>query len=247
MFKLRSLVFILMLIIVSMAYSQETITMVAGETFPPLMWNDNGIPRGVAIEVGKAILENAGYKVRVVTCPWMRCQIMAEKEGAFLTGFSRNAERQKLFIFSDVVMYDDLVIVTKKGKEFSLDNPKEYKGKRIGAQVGVGFGENNQAKKEGMIIETDVNDVLRVKKIMNGRVDGGFFSLGSVGINYSAKLAGIPMSNFTILPSIVSKDPNYMATGKNTPGAKEKIKRINKAIKILTKRGEFAKILKMQF
>lgn len=229
------------------AYSQETITMLAGESFPPLMWNENGIPKGLAIEVGKAILEKAGYRVIVKTCPWMRCQIIAEREGAFLTGFSRNAERQKKFLFSEVIMYDDLVIVTKKGKEFSLNNPKEYSGKRIGAQIGVGFGEHNQGKKKGMIIEMDVNDILRVKKIMLDRIDGGYFSLGSVGINYSAKLAGISMSNFSILPIVISQDPNYLATGKKTPEAEEKIKRINKAIKILTKSGEIAKIQKMIF
>lgn len=229
------------------ASEQEAITMVAGESFPPLMWNDKGVPRGVAIEIGKAILTKAGYKVVVISCPWKRCQIIAEQKGAFITGFSKNDERLKKFLFSDVMMYDDLVIVTKKGKEFSLSNPKEYKGKVIGAQIGVGFGRNNEGRREGMIIETDLSDVSRVKKIMYNRIDGGFFSLGSVGITYSAKMAGYPMTNFSILPVIVSKDPNYLATGVNTPLALEKIKKINKAIKELTASGQIAKIQKMNF
>lgn len=229
------------------ALAQETIIMVAGESFPPLMWSDNGVPRGIAIEVGKAILVKAGFKVVVRTCPWKRCQIMAENQGAFLTGFSKNDERLKKFLYSNVMMYDDLVIVTRKGKEFSLTNPKEYKGKVIGAQMGVGFGEKNQGLKEGMIIETDSDDVARVKKLMHDRIDGGFFSLGSVGITYSAKLSGYPLKNFTILPVIVSKDPNYLATGLKTPGALEKIKRINKAIRVLTENGEIARIQKRNF
>ena len=72
-----------------------------------------------------------------------------------------------------------------------------------------------------MIIETDKDDVSRVKKLMYGRIDGGFFSLGSIGITYSAKLAGYPMTNFSILPVIVSKDPNYLATGIKTPKKKK--------------------------
>ncbi len=247
MVKLIGIVLVLSLGLAPIARSEEVITMVAGESFPPLMWNDKDVPRGIAVEVGKAILIKAGYKVVVKSCPWMRCQIIAENEGAFITGFSKNDERLKKFLYSNAMMYDDLVIVTKKGREFSLKDPKEYKGKVIGAQIGVGFGEKNQGLKEGMIIETDLDDVARVKKLMYGRIDGGFFSLGSVGITYSAKLAGYPMSNFTILPVIVSKDPNYLATGKNTPNAKEKIRRINKAIKALTKNGTIDRIQKMTF
>lgn len=229
------------------AFAEEPITMVAGESFPPLMWDNKGVPSGIAVEIGEAILKKAGFKVTVVSCPWKRCQILAEKEGAFITGFAKNAERQQKFLYSNVIMYDDLVIVTKKGKEFSLSVPKEYKGKVIGAQMGVGYGENNQGLRDGMVIETDSDDVSRVKKIMFGRIDGGFFSLGKIGINYSAKLAGYKLEDFSILPVIVSKDPNYLATGKKTPNGADKIKRINTAIKAMNKSGELTKILKKYF
>lgn len=225
----------------------ETITLVAGESFPPLMWADKGVPKGIAVEIGKAILIKAGYKVNVKTCPWKRCQSIAENEGAFITGFSKNDERLKKFIYSEVVMHDDLVIVTKKGKEFSLVDPKEFKGKIIGAQLGVGFGEKNQGLKEGMIIETDSDDVARVRKIMYNRIDGGFFSLGKIGITYSARMAGYSINNFSILPVIVSKDPNYIATGIKTPNAIEKMKKINVAIKELTESGVISKMTKMTF
>lgn len=221
----------------------ETVTLVAGESFPPLMWDDRGTPKGSAVEIGKAILKQAGYEVKVKTCPWNRCQSISEKEGAFITGFSKNKERLKKFFYSDVIMYDDVVIVTRKGKEFSLKDPKSYNGKVIGAQRGVGFGENDQGRREGMVIETDSDDVLRVKKIMLNKVDGGFFSLGKTGINYSAKLAGYSIDDFSILPVIVSKDPNYLAIGKNTPQASDKINKVNAAIKVLKKNGTIAKII----
>ncbi|MEA9358169.1 ABC transporter substrate-binding protein [Bacteriovorax sp. PP10] len=225
----------------------ETVTLLAGESFPPLMWEDNGVAKGIAVEIGKAILVKAGYNVIVKTCPWKRCQVIAKNEGAFITGFSKNDERLKNFIYTDAIMYDDLVIVTKKGKEFAFDETKECIGKRIGAQLGVGFGQKNQGLKKGMIIETDSNDVSRVRKIMYGRIDGGFFSLGKAGIVYSAKLAGYSMDNFSILPVVVSKDPNYLATGIRTSNASEKIKKINAAIKVLTYNGTIAKVMKTTF
>ncbi len=223
--------------------AEETITLVVGESFPPLMWEENGNAKGIAVEIGKAVLKKAGYQVQIKTCPWKRCQIIAQNEGAFITGFSKNDERLKIFLYSNAIMYDDLVIVTKKGKEFSLTDPKSIKGKVIGAQMGVGFGAKNEGLKEGMIIETDSSDINRVKKLMYNRIDGGFFSLGKAGIAYSAKMAGYSLENFSILPVIVSKDPNYLATGLKTPNALEKIKKMNAAIKALTDDGTIAKIL----
>lgn len=229
------------------SFAKETVTLVVGDSFPPLMWEENGVAKGIAVEIGKAVLTKAGYNVIVKTCPWQRCQNIAEKEGAFLTGFSKNSERLKKFVYSNVITHDDIVVVTRKGKEFSLSDPKSYTGKLVGVQIGVGFGEKNQGKREGMILTTDTSDVKRVKMIMRNRIDGGMFSLGKAGIAYSAKIAGYSMDDFSILPTIISKDPNYIATGIKTPNASEKIKKINTAIKELNDNGVISKILGMTY
>lgn len=238
---------IFMLLFCCNLFAIETVTLVAGDSFPPLMWEENGVAKGVAVEIGKAVLSKAGYKVIVRSCPWQRCQIIAEKEGAFLTGFSKNNERLKKFVYSNVIMYDDVVVVTRKGREFSLSDPKSYTGKIVGSQIGVGFGEKDQGKRAGMIMTTDTSDLIRVKMLMRNRIDGGIFSLGKAGISYSAKIAGFSMDNFSILPTIISKDPNYIATGIHTPNAAEKLRRINAAIKELNANGTIAKILGMSF
>jgi polar amino acid transport system substrate-binding protein len=228
-------------------FSQETIRLVAGDSFPPLMWKEGPVAKGIAVEIGRAILEKAGYKVSVETCPWARCQLIAENDGAFITGFSKNDERLKKFIFSDVIMYDEVVIVTKKGKEFSFEDTESLKGKKIGAQIGVGFGAKNEGIKKGMIIERDYDDVTRVKKIAHDRIDGGYFSLGEAGIAYSAKMAGYSMKEFSIISGVISKDPNYLATGLKTLKASQKIKKINAAIKALTNDGTISKIQKKNY
>lgn len=225
----------------------ETIKLVAGESFAPLMWNDKGVPRGIAIEIGKAILEKAGYTVVVETCPWVRCQIIAENEGAFITGFSTNEERLKKFVYTDPTMYDEVVIVTKKGKEFSFKNDDDLKGRRIGSQNGSTFGARFEGLKKIFRTDFDHNDVARVKKIDADRIEAGIFSLGHAGFAYSAKLAGFKLEDFTILPDLIAKDPNYMATGMKTPNAKEKIIKINAAIKALTADGTIDRLLKTTY
>lgn len=228
-------------------FAKEEIKLVVGESFAPLMWNDNGTPRGVAVELGKAILEKAGFAVKVETCPWTRCQVTAENEGAFIVGFSKNDERLKKFFYSEITMYDDVVIAVPKGKEFPFAKDDDLKGKKIGAQNGASFGERFEKLKTIFSLDGDDGDMLRLKKIAAGRIDGGIFSLGVAGVNYSAKLAGLKGEDFAVLSEVIAKDPNFIATGVKTPQAKEKLEKINKAIKELTADGTIEKITKMTF
>ncbi len=71
--------------------------------------------------------------------------------------------------------------------------------------------------------------------------------MGIAGVSYSAKLAGLKGGDFAVLPEVIAKDPNFIATGMKTAQAKEKIEKINKAIKDLTADGTIEKITKMTF
>ena len=245
---MRSLLISLIMVLgIQVAGAQEAVTLVTGDAFAPLMWNDNGTPRGVAIEIGKAILEKAGYKVTVQSLPWSRCQELAENNGAFIPGFSKTDERLKKFLYSEITMYDEVVIVTKKGKEFPFNKPEDLKGKKIGHARGSSFGPEFEELKKSFTAEVDDGDTLRLKKILAGRIDGGIFSLGSAGVSYVVKMAGHSMDEFTVLPRVIAKDPNFIATGMKTKDAAKKIEKINAAIKALQQDGTIEKITKMTF
>lgn len=235
------------LILTSASWANEVIRVVASEGLPPLMWSDNGIPRGMAVELGKAIFKKAGFRMKVETCPWVRCQLIAEYEGAFIVGFSKNEERLKKFFYSDVYMYDNVVIAVKKGREFPFRKEQDLKGKKIGHQMGSSYGERFERLKKIFNPQGDSGDVLRIKKIVAQRIDGGVFSLGSAGVNYALKLSGLSSNELTVLPEAISKDPNFIGTGMKTPGAKEKLEKINKAIKELKEDGTIDRIMKQKF
>lgn len=233
----------LALITVAAEVRAENIKFVVGESFAPLMWNDKGIAKGVAVDLAKAIGAKAGYTVSVETCPWTRCQQIAETEGAFIVGFSKNDERLKKFIYTESYMDDEVVIVVKKGKEFPFTKDDDLKGKVIGAQLGSSFGPRFEKLKTIMKVESDSADTTRMKKLYAGRIDGGIFSLGKIGAVYSAKEAGIDPNEVVVLPEAIAKDPNFMATGNSTASAKEKIDKLNAAIKALKADGTLNKII----
>ena len=91
----------------------QTLTVVGGNAFPPLMYDDGG-PRGYAIEIAKAILADAGFAPKVETYPWPRAQRVALEEGAVITGFSFNEERAKLYHYTQVAFKDPVVVVAAR-------------------------------------------------------------------------------------------------------------------------------------
>ncbi len=236
-----------LLLTLSTSFAQETVKIVAGEAFAPLMWNDNGTPRGVAIEMAKAVFEKAGYKVSVTNCPWSRCQAMAETEGAFIIGFSKNDERIKKFIYSDAYMMDEVGIAVKKDKVFPFSKGEDLKGKTLGAAQGASFGDKYEQLKPFFKLDSDDGDITRMKKLNAGRIDGAIFSLGAAGMNYAAKLAGLNHADFVMLSEPIARDPNFFATGNATKNGKEILEKVNKAIKDLTADGTVDKISKMTF
>lgn len=207
------------------------------------MWNDKGTTKGVAVDLAKAIGAKAGYSVSVETCPWTRCQQIAETEGAFIVGFSKNDERLKKFTYTDSYMDDEVVIVVRKGKEFPFAKDEDLKGKVIGAQLGSSFGPRFEKLKGIMKVDSDSADVLRMKKLHAGRIDGGIFSLGKIGAVFSAKEAGIDPDEVVVLPEPIARDPNFMATGVSTAKNKEIIEKLNAAIKALKADGTLSKII----
>lgn len=246
---MKKVLVVMALMFAQQSFSAETIKVLVGESFAPLMWKDkkDGKPYGIAVELSKAIGEKAGYNVVIEACPWVRCQVMAENDGAFIAGFSKNDERVKKFAFTEPILYDEVIIATKKGKEFPFHNNSDVKGKRIGSQNGSGFGTRFEELKKIYKPDYDHNDIARVKKIDADRIDAGVFSLGQAGFAYSAKLAGFNPDDFSILPEIIAKDPNYLATGIKTPNYKEKVDKINAAIKALTADGTLDKIIKKTY
>ncbi len=74
-----------------------------------------------------------------------------------------------------------------------------------------------------------------------------YFSSGVAGLNYACKTAAVDCAQFTILPEKIDLDPNFIATGIKTPGAKEKIEKANAALKELAASGKIKEIMEQKY
>ena len=237
-----------LIVMTSISVQAEKIKIVGAENIPPMMFKgSDGKASGFAFAVAKAAFEKAGYQTELVTCPWSRCQQIAADEGAFIIGFSKTEERLKIFTYTEPMYFDEVILVTPKGKEFPFTKNEDLKGKKMGFQMGATFGDRFEALKKIATVDTDGADDQRVKKLQMGRIDAGAFSSGVAGLNYACKTAAVDCAGFTILPEKIAMDPNFIATGQKTAGAKEKLEKVNKALKELEAAGKIKEIMAQKY
>ena len=55
--------------------SRETLVLLGNENLAPIVYNDNGISKGVVVDIAKAIGDKIGYEVNVVTVNWEQAKI----------------------------------------------------------------------------------------------------------------------------------------------------------------------------
>ena len=90
--------------------------------------------------------------------------------------------------------------------------------------------------------EEDDHAESRLKKLLLDRVDAAIISSGTVGVRLAAERAGLDPSAFTILPTPLIVDPNYIGIAKG-PDSARKLERINAAIAAISRDGITRRIM----
>ena len=144
-------------------------------------------------------------------------------------------------------MYDDVVLVVKKGNEFPFEKDEDLIGKKIGVQNGSSYGPRFEKLKKLFKEFTDSGDILRIKKILAGRIDAGVFSLGEAGVLYALKLSEVAPGSLVVLRESIAQDPNFIATGVGTKDGKTILEKLNQSIHKLEKDGTLKKIMNGPF
>lgn len=209
---------------------------------PPKAWLDGETPKGFVVEAAVAVLKRAGYDVTVTLLPFARA-MQKTTEGGVMTGVFLSAERAKIYDYSMPLVSEDVVVAVAKGKEFPFEKAADLTGKKIGLQDTFFYGDEFAAAAPQLTLDKDSSPSLRAKKLAAGRVDAALFNPGKTAMANSAKEAGLPADDLTVLPKPLVKLGNYLIVGKSVAGGAETLARINKAIASATEDGTLAKIM----
>lgn len=146
-----------------------------GTEFPGLYVLDvKGEPRGLGVDVMRAIASELGDQVRFETYPWARAQKLVEEGRAdVLIGPYRTIARERRFQFAEPGFYrDSVVFYARKGAPASWDGSlASLMGQRIAIIHGWSYGERFDAMRGQLDLHVAPSVELAFKLLMAGRAD----------------------------------------------------------------------------
>ena len=225
----------------------ENIVVMGDDAYPPVMYLENGTPKGILVSILKKVekITHDTYEIRLF--PWKRSYELAVRGEGGIMGLSYTEERSKLFDYSESVYEDNIQIVVLKGKTFSYVTLADLNAKKIGGVNGASYGQEvDDAIARGLFsVDRDVSQIGRLKKLLAGRLDAAFIGNGQVGfdklLNSTPELKNAK-DKFEILPVPLAKDPMHLAFAKGM-AKKDVVDRFDRAIDKLNKSGELKKVL----
>ncbi|MBF9018017.1 MULTISPECIES: ABC transporter substrate-binding protein [unclassified Oceanispirochaeta] len=165
-------ILLLLLMIPSPSYSQETVRITNGE-WPPFLFEElkHG---GVTSHIVKEAFALEGINVRYGWFPWARALANA-KTGDWdaSIGWQKTPEREKDFIFSEPILEGRIVFFHLKDYSFEWETLDDLKGIKIGAVIGYNYSvEFIEAERAGEITVKRIgSEEQNFKKLLSGRID----------------------------------------------------------------------------
>lgn len=187
----------------------------------PKIYKEDGAAKGILVAIAHAIDNRmADYTFDIRLFPWARAYQQALHGQGGIIGLSKTTEREAIFDYSEVIYYDKVVIVTLREKAFDYRTVSDLKGKTIGIGRGGSFGdEYERAKANGLFqVEEDSGPVIRLKKLLKGRIDCALISPGRFALNQTVRQDPLLAENrerFIILPKPFKQDPNHLGFAKS--------------------------------
>ncbi|MBS68205.1 MAG: amino acid ABC transporter substrate-binding protein [Pseudomonas sp.] len=137
--RLCRLLLALVLCWAPLAMAGHVITAVT-EELPPYNMTVDGELTGMATEVVKAVLEEAGEDVRIRSMPWARAyDIALNNENVLIYSVARTPQREPLFKWVGVIAPTRWYLFSLPGTEFdlkTLDDARQYQIATVKADVG---------------------------------------------------------------------------------------------------------------
>ncbi len=225
----------------TLAIAAEPMSFVYYDSYRPRSWNDNGIMRGILIDIiDEAVGKRLGIPVVHTGYPWKRAQLKVQEGTADAFVTMPTKERLVYTVVGDEPVIEfALRIVTRKdhpkaGEMELITSVSELKGYRVADYLGNGWAKRN-------LKGVDVVWLPEIDKLFpflaNKRAD---IIVASQRTLYEMKRQGYD-SQLKILPHKLSSVSFHLCVGKKSP-YKEKMKDFDLIIKEMHEDGTIERI-----
>lgn len=134
---------------------------------------------------------------------------------------------EEFFIASNNLFDEEIILVSHISNSQPWSSLQELKGKRFGAIIGYGYGEEFEAlRANGDVIVEEVADaVINFKKLLSNRID--YVLTYKNQILSIVDEEGMDIQDFTIHEPVIAVFPTIIAINKNHPDHEDILQKIN--------------------
>ena len=172
--KIFLLTFLSVFLFNSSSYCREVLGI--DTAYPPYMYGDKGQAKGLYVQLLKKVFQKMNVDIKLEAKPWARVMRTAKRGKWGVGGIYKNAERVKIFDYSEPIYKERLLLFVRKSSTIKFNSLKDLKGKTLAIMRGWSYGtEFDNAKKKGLfrVVETNRGEQsfnLLFKKRVNGVV-----------------------------------------------------------------------------
>ncbi|KJV09268.1 hypothetical protein VZ95_12530 [Elstera litoralis] len=226
------------------AVAADPVKMYANDAVPPKAWREGTQTQGYVIDATREAFRRAGVELQLEAAPFKRAYTQAEAGEGWLTGIFKTPDREKIFLYSEPVGVDEVILVVAKGHEFPFEKAEDLKGKRIGFQDGASYGTFFIETQKHFQGDADSNPRQRLQKLLAGRLDAAIINPGEAALAYQMKALGEPMEKVVVLAKRIAVEPNYIIVARSQEAAAAPILvKVNEALKAMAVDGALEKIM----
>ena len=159
-------------------------------------------------------------------------------------GLWTSKERRKKYYYSKPYLYNQLVLVGRKGSDVSANAFKELSGKRIGVIDNYAYGDFDKNKEIEII--PGASNQKNLENLLSDKID--YMLVDALLIQYMLKYQLNDVSQHLAIgqkPLLVKS--LHLALSKNLEGAEEILKRFDQEIEVMIEDGSFNKLLELNW
>jgi ABC-type amino acid transport substrate-binding protein len=237
-------IFLICLSARAVLYADELL-LIGDDSTPPKYYLENSVPKGFIVDIVVWCMQEMKKPYELQLYPWARAYQMAKDGEGAIIGLSMNSERLKIFDYSEPLYHDDLMVVVKKGKEFSFQSVDDLKGKVVGVSRGTSYGDVFDKAVENKVFK--VYEVARIVQALQmtvtERLDAVLIGPGAAGVKQVVASQNlIRPDEISILPVPFKRDAKYLGVLKSHE-MKSFVADFNAALKKGKETGVFERII----
>lgn len=113
----------------------DTLILLGNKNLAPIVYDENGTAKGVAVDIAKAIGNELGYDIKVLATDWEQAQIMVLRgEADGLLQINPSPERNELYDFSGPLLKSEFSMFVLSDN-VTLKSIDDLRGKNVGIEA----------------------------------------------------------------------------------------------------------------